>query len=95
MHQTKFLFLLIIEAVKWDTSPEMTFLEIGNRMTFARYFNPKKEILPSEIQIPKFEGLEITNLKQPLLLCRSTCKVRSEPVLLVPELCLPTNECYN
>jgi len=79
-----------IETVKWDVTPEVTFLEIGNRMTFAQYFNPNKEHVECEVQKLKFKGLEITDLKQPMLLCRKIGEVGPEPILLVPELCWPS-----
>merc|ERR1711874_435439 len=82
--------MYMIETVKWDVTPEVTFLEIGNRMTFARYFNPNKGQVECEVPNLKFKGPEITDLKQPMLLCRKNGVVRSEPILLIPELCWPS-----
>jgi len=84
-----------VENVMWDSSPEMSFLEIGNKNTFSRYFKPNKKHIKCEEPIEPlfFKGLKIKNSKQPLLLCRKSGNSRDDPVLLIPELCWPSCGC--
>ena len=64
-----------IEEVLFEETPEDTFLQAGQEVTYERYFRNRYQA-------------EISSRNQPLLLARRGC--RAEPVRLIPELCRMT-----